>query len=76
MDPESKKLLEKMLSVAEENNEMLHKMRRSQKISTVLRVLYWLVLIGITIGAFYFLDPFLGQVEKLSGINIDQLKNI
>jgi hypothetical protein len=79
MDPESKQLLEKTYSLVEENNSLLRKMRRAQRIASFMRAFYWLVIIGISIGAFYFLQPYIDQVEKFakdSGATITQLKNL
>ena len=79
MDPESKRLLQNTLALVEENNKMLRKVRRSQKITTFLRVVYWVITIGIAVGAFYFLQPFISQIEKYiqsTGISIDQFKGL
>ena len=79
MDPESKQLLEKTYSLVEENHKILRKMRRSQKITSFMRIVYWLIIIGIALGAFYFLQPYIDQLEKFirsSGISIDQLKGL
>lgn len=68
-----------MLDLVEENNKILHKMRRTQKIASVMQVFYWLIIIGIAVGAFYFLQPYIDGIEKFiknSGFNIDQLKNL
>ena len=79
MDPESKKLLQETFSLAEENNKILHKMRRGQRIASVMQVVYWLIIIGIAVGAFYFLQPYINQIGKFiggSGFDINQLKNL
>ena len=79
MDPESKELLQNTFKLVEENNQMLHKIRRAQKIASFMRTLYWLIIIGISIGAFYFLQPYVAQIEKFakdSGVTINQLKSL
>ena len=79
MDPESKQLLEKTYSLVEENNKILHKMRHAQKVASFMRIVYWLLIIGISIGAFYFLQPYVNKLEKFigsTGISIDQLKGL
>lgn len=65
MDPESKELLQKTFALAEENNKILHKMRRSQMIASVIRVFYFIIIIGIAVGSFYFLQPYIDK-----GINL------
>ena len=79
MDPEAKQLIEKTYSLVEENNKILRRMRRSQKVTSIMRVVYWLIIIGIAIGAFYFLQPYIDKLEKFlgsTGISIDQLKGL
>lgn len=75
MDPESRKLLENTHSLAEENNKMLHAMRRSMFWSHVSSALYWVVIIGISVGAFYFLQPYVNQLIKTYGTVSAVLKN-
>ena len=75
MDSDSKELLE----LTRENNKILRKMRRAQKIASYVRAFYWLVIIGVTVGSFYFLQPYVSQLQKFmqdSGMSINQLKNL
>ena len=62
MDPESKKLLDDTFLLVKDNNIMLHKIRRGQKWASIMRIVYWLIIIGASIEAFYYLQPY---VEKL-----------
>jgi len=57
-------LLQKTYKLVQESNTELHKMRRAQKIKTFLNVLYWLIIIGVSIGAYYYIQPY---IESLSG---------
>ena len=65
MDPESRKLLEATLALAEENNKMLHKIRGIQKRETLWHVLKLLVIIGIAFGSFYYIEPYLNKMMDL-----------
>lgn len=79
MDPESKKLLEQTLDLAKENNEMLRKVRRVQKMTIFFNFLYWFLIIAIAIGALYFIQPFIDQTQdffKSAGITLDLFKGI
>jgi len=79
MNPEERKLLQNTFNLAEENNKMLHKVRGVQKRQAFFSVLKWIIIIGITVGAFYFLEPYVQQLQSLiekTGVNIDQLKNL
>ncbi len=75
MDPESRKLLEATYSLEKENNKMLHVMKRSMFWARVMSIMYWLVIIGVSIGTFYFVQPYLDQVVKMYGNAGATLKN-
>lgn len=74
MDPESKKLLEETYSLVEENNKMLHVMKRSMFWARVMSIMYWVLIIGISVGAFYFLQPYVDQLLKTYGSVSNELK--
>ncbi len=59
MTPEEKSLLERTYKMTEENNTILRKMRRASRISTIFRIVYWVVIIGLGLGTYYFLQPYL-----------------
>jgi TRAP-type C4-dicarboxylate transport system permease small subunit len=59
MNPEEKQLLQKTYYLAEENNKILHKLKRANTRASLFRWFYWIVIIGISIGAFYFLEPYI-----------------
>jgi hypothetical protein len=65
MDPESKKLLEDTLELEQENNKILRSMKRSLFWSRIMTGLYWLIIIGISVGAFYFLQPYFNRISSL-----------
>jgi hypothetical protein len=65
MDQEERSLLEENLRMSRENNKLLIKVRSSQRWASITRVLYWMVLIGISFGAFYFLQPYIEKIMNL-----------
>ena len=77
MDPESQKLLAETYALAKENNNMLHGIRRSQRMASFMRAIYWLIIIGASVWSFYALQPYLTKVlgvyNSVSGS--DLLKN-
>lgn len=83
MDPETKQLLKENLDISKENNVLLKRMVRNQKWTNVYRVTYWAIIIFSTLGAFYFIKPFLGNllnvytggVSGTSSMN-DVMKNL
>ena len=67
MDPESKKLLQDTLALAQENNKILHSMRRSMRFQRIMSILYWVLIIGSAFGAYYFIQPYLEQAYGIYG---------
>ena len=64
MDPEMRQKIFEVLELSKENNQMLRVMRRNQRWMVFFRVFYWIVLIGIALGAFYFLQPYVAQIKS------------
>lgn len=77
MDPEIRNMLQQNLDLARENNEMLKKIRSIQKWQQVYRIAYWVVVLGISFGAYYYLQPYLekvlsiytGQASAMNGLS-------
>jgi len=65
MDPETKQLLNKSLEVEKDNNEMLKKIVRNQRLTNIYRVVYWGIIIFSSVGAYYFIQPYLSSVVNL-----------
>jgi len=90
MTPEEKDLLKRVAELSEENNDMLRSMRRSMRLARFMSILYWVVIIGSAIGAYYFIQPYIdffgsayggakdsvgGSIEGLGGI-LDTIKGL
>lgn len=73
MTPEERSLLERTASLTEENNKILLSIRRSSRISLALRVMYWVVIILVSFGTFYFIQPYVETMTNLlnGGANND-----
>jgi hypothetical protein len=67
MDPESKKLLQDTFKLAEENNTLLHSMRRSMRVQRYVSYGYWAFIILTALGAYYFIEPYLSQLIDAYG---------
>jgi hypothetical protein len=64
MTPEERELLTKSIKLSEENNRILKGIRRGARISSFLRLLYWLLILGAAFGTYYFVQPYLDAVIK------------
>ncbi|MEK7185125.1 MAG: hypothetical protein AAB726_00705 [Patescibacteria group bacterium] len=76
MDPKDRELLEKTFDLAEENNHLLRSMRRSMRFSQAFRVVYWLVIIGLSVGAYYVIQPYVDQLMGVYGSFSNDYSNI
>lgn len=67
MTPEERSLLERTHKLAEENNEMLRSIRRANRFGTAMRVLYWVVILVLSFGAYYFIQPYVNTLTDAYG---------
>ncbi len=62
MDLPDKEFFDRLMTLTEENNRMLKRIRRAAFWTGISRIVYWIILIGISVGAFYYLQPYLEQL--------------
>ena len=62
MNEEERELLNKVAQTVEENNAILHGIRRSMRLSSIMRWIYWIVIIGASVGAFWLIQPYLNAI--------------
>jgi hypothetical protein len=86
---ELQKIVEETRELARDNNKILHSIQRRDRLALIMKAVYWLVIIFITIGAFYYVQPYVDQLlkayngiidtqhkmaETTKGFNMDTLK--
>ena len=72
MSPEERELLNRSVEISEDNNKILHSMRRAQCISSIISFVYWVFIIGSAVGAYYFIQPYIDQIMSVySGAKSD-----
>jgi hypothetical protein len=83
MTPEERELLTQSIKLAEENNKMLRGIRRSNRVSTFFRVLYWMIILGTAFGAYYAIQPRIQPyleiiIKNYSGMKdtVDSIKKV
>jgi predicted negative regulator of RcsB-dependent stress response len=71
MEPEKnvqeKSDMTELLELTRENNRILKSLRRIHRWNVFFRVVYWIIIVGIAVGAFYFLQPYVDQFKSISG---------
>ena len=68
MDPLLDARLKSIESKLDETTKILGGMRRAQKTASVMRWLYWLVIIGISLVSLYLIQPYLEQLGGAYGM--------
>lgn len=62
--------LDRLEEQLEENTRIIKKIYRAHIISRIITLFYWLLVIGVAIGAFYFIQPYIDAViNAVNGIN-------
>jgi hypothetical protein len=67
MDFHDKDFFDRLMTLTEENNRLLHKMWRAARVARAARVVYWVILIGVSIGAYYYIQPYIDQFLSMFG---------
>ena len=85
MEPETKKMLEKVYELTEENNQMLHKIRSVQKRAHLIATVKFILFVLFVLGAYYYLQPYILKVFEIysnlsnigqAGANPDALQSL
>ncbi len=62
MDQQDKILLKQVAELTEENNRLVRKLVTSQRWNRILFFAKWFVVIALTLGAYYYIQPLVDQV--------------
>lgn len=62
-----KQNIEEVREITERNHEMLKSIERSLFWKRVMSIIYWVIIIGVAVGAFYFLQPYIDRVLDVYG---------
>ena len=79
MSPEEHELLKRSIALSEENNDILRSIQRSMRLGRFMTFLYWLIIIGITVGAWYFIQPYWNKavgVYNSAEIQLNSMTNV
>jgi uncharacterized membrane protein len=72
MEPEEREMLKKTLELTQENNKMLHSIKSSMFWGKVMRIVYWVIIVGAGIGIYYYVEPYIDSAVNAYGdIKVD-----
>jgi len=63
MTPEERKILEETHDIVLENAQILKSIQRSTRFSLAFRFVYWAIIIGSSIGAYYLIQPYINTLK-------------
>ncbi len=64
-DEELKHLLRENLEVSQESLKILKKINRDRVIGNVYNFLKWSIIIGVSIGLYYYIQPYMDKAQAL-----------
>ncbi len=67
MTPEERQLLIQTNRLVEENHAMLRKMRRATIWARAWHLLYWLIIVAISVGAYFYIQPYVEKLQSIYG---------
>ena len=59
MNPEDREQLERTVMLTEDNNRMIKKLYRAMRWARVFRILYLLLIVAVSFGLYYYIQPYL-----------------
>jgi len=67
--------LQKNLEVSQESLKILKKINRARIIGNIFSFLKWMIIIGVSIGIYYYIQPYLGKLTDLLK-QLQEMQNI
>jgi hypothetical protein len=62
IDLTNQEKLEEVYRLTVENNHLLHKIQNRDRIAMIVRIIYWLAILGALGGAYYYVRPFIDSI--------------
>jgi hypothetical protein len=59
--------LDEIKEMMVENNKMVRRLHNAYRISYTVSIIKWVIIIGFTLGTFYYIQPYLENMLKLYG---------
>ena len=76
MDEHERKMLEEVVKLSQDNNKALRKLVGYHRSAMIFRIIYWTIIIGSVIAAYYSIQPYMTSLISLySGQDINKVLN-
>ena len=63
MTPEEHRMLMETRELTEENAAILKSIQRTSRFSLFFRIIYWAIIIGSAVGAYYLIQPYVDTLK-------------
>ena len=74
MDEQERKMLEEVVKLSQDNSRALRKLVGYHRNATIIRVIYWVIIIGSMFVAYYSIQPYLNSLISIySGQDINKV---
>lgn len=76
MSPEDRKTLDEVKNIAEECRDILKRIQRARRLEFAWRVFYWLMILGLAFGSYYFIQPYIDRLMSAYGALQNQVNEV
>lgn len=67
MDENERELLEQTYELAKDTNDKVSRLYRSHKWGRAIKIFYWVAIIGLSVGAYWLIQPYVEQLGQVYG---------
>ena len=76
MPDEEKEILEQTYELAKDTNDKVSRLYRSYKWGRAFKIFYWVAIIGLSLGAYWLIQPYIEQLSQVYGGLSDTVNKI
>lgn len=57
-------MIEETMELSKDNNRILHSIQRRERMTQIMRVTYWIMILALGAGAYYYIQPYIDQLME------------
>ena len=73
---DERKTIEHLAELVEDNNRILRRLQRSKRWGTFFHFLYWVAILLLAAGSYYYIQPYVDSLQKLLPQLQETIKNL
>jgi len=78
MDENERELLEQTYQLTKDTNDKVSRLYRSYRWGRAFKIFYWIMIIGLSVGAYWLIQPYVDQLKEVYsgfGDTVDTIHN-